>query len=1198
MKNAPFNSDDAVPNEAPEAMLTQALAQVPAGRDRAALVRRLDAFLRGLPEFQADPAPAPEPAPAFVAKANAPLSAGTQVGPFRIVKRLGAGGMGFVYLAESCDDLQRPVALKLLHVHDAKFHALFLRECKILAGLQHAGIAHLVDAGLDAAMPWMAMEYVDGVTLDVYLAREQPDLNQRLALVLKICEALTYAHRHMIIHRDLKPRNVMVTTEGELKLLDFGIASMLDPDTGEQDTRTAYSHLLMTPEYASPEQVNGQRLSAASDVYSLGVLFYEIVTGQRPYRLNPRFIAQTVKVINEAPITRPSSVFDAKNAASVRAARRLRGDLDTIILKALERDLLRRYASVEDLAGDLRAYRRGMPIKARPATLVYRVGKFVQRRFWPVLLGAALVTGTLAFTIQTRIQQQKLLREKETAERVTGFLVDMYRQTDPNLSKTNNVSALEILEHGRHELLANTMIQPEVSVQLSLSLAKVYRTMGLYNEAEMLLAKALNNASPGNETFFKLQLEMIETQQLLGRYGAAQQGLDRLNANAGKPAERRSVLLSYLQGRQYFLLGLQRKAMAAYQAAENYMNVLEPDEQMRLSYASAELSAARRNHRNAVALLTEQLKRQVTRYGQVHTTVAQTHLLLARQYIALSMFEPAREHLESAEHMSKQLLGSRHPLFLEVRLEYGVFYRCMGDAQSALLSLAALRDDMRNELGRRHPLFVRTLRELGGIYQELGNLQRAEAVLQEALTLNPLIFGEAHLETAQIMRQLAGVALAWCEPGRAGAFLEAAREHERKISRVHYPFLDESRTSQAGVFLKLGDYTLAADLFRADLRREGMPPLMCASLLNNLGLAIKFQGDYATAEATYLEALDLARADLEGQSLVATLMLNLGKLAHGDGRYRDALAWFDRYLKLSFLAYDDLVSGACYRAHSMIALGMSEEAYSDLQFFMAERQRRDQSEAETTARLHTFLGLAALDSGRTGEAELHFDRITRFMAESAQRTPVENVEVILLTARRLVRHGDHEQADLLLNQLQAIEIYRGDPYLAARIDHLAALHHLQMGAAASAVQQLERTLAVWREQARRDHPLTAMLYRDLARAYAANGALEEGYKAAREARRIFQSKELGLVHNTWDCLSLEGYMLFRLGRRETGYDLAARAHRGLSERFGGNHCLATTAQTRLQQLDALTPYLAGPPTWPDLAHILAEPAAANKTAHP
>lgn len=1189
MSHMPPSPDGAALDAAPETILTQALAQVPAGLDRVALVHRLDAFLRALPEFQADPSPAPTP-PA-VAKSNAPLPAGTQVGPFRIVKRLGAGGMGYVYLAESCDQLHRFVALKLLHVHDAKFHALFLRECKILAGLQHAGIAHLVDAGLDAAMPWLAMEYIDGVTLDVHLERAQPDLNQRLTLVLKICEALTYAHRHMIIHRDLKPRNVMVTAEGELKLLDFGIASMLDPDTGEQDTRTAYSHLLMTPEYASPEQVNGQRLSAASDVYSLGVLFYEIVTGQRPYRLNPRFIAQTVKVINEAPITRPSSVFDLKNSASVRRARRLRGDLDTIILKALERDLLRRYASVDDLADDLRAYRRGLPIKARPATLVYRMGKFVQRRFWPVLLGAAVAVGTLAFTIQTRIQQQQLLREKVTAERVTGFLVDMYRQTDPNLAKTNDVSALDILEHGRIELLANTTIQPEVSVQLSLSLAKVYRTMGRYNEAEMLLDKALNIAAPGNDNYFMLELEMIETKQLLGKYTEAQHGLDRLSANAGAPGERRAVLLAYLQGRQYFLLGLQQKAMAAYQTAESHVGVLELDEQMRLSFASAELSAARRNHQNAVSLLTEQLKLQQKRYGQIHTYVAQTHLLLARQYIALSMFEPAREHLESAELMSKQLLGTQHPLFLEVRLEYGVFYRRMGDVQSSLLSLAALLDDMRNEFGRRHPLFVRTLRELGGIYRDLGNFQRAEALLHEALVLNPLIFGETHQDTALIMRLLASVALKECEPGRAAAFLEGARDHERKISREHHPFLDETRTSQAGIFLKLGEYALAADLFRADLRHEGISPLLRASLLNNLGLALKFQGDYVGAKEAYEQALGIALADLEGQTLCGTLMLNLGKLSHGDGRYQEALTWFDRYLKLPHLEYGDMVRGACYRGHTMIALGLSEEAYADLQFFLAETQRGDEEDVALAAALHTFLGLAALDSGRTREAERHFDLITRFMTESVQRTPVENVEVVLLTARRLVRHGDFAQADLLVTKLQDIELYRTDPYLAARIDHLAALHHLQMGSPACAVQQLERTLADWRQRARQDHPLTALLYRDLARAYAATGALGEAYKSAREARRIYQSEQLGLAHNTWDCLSLEGYLMFRLGHRETGYDLAARAHRGLSERFGGNHCLAVEAQARLQQLDALAPYPAAPPSWPALAKTVAEVSA-------
>ena len=295
---------------------------------------------------------------------------GSHCGPFRIEKELGKGGMGGVYLATRSDDLKLKVALKTLtHVH-ARSRALFEKECRILSGLKHPNIAHLIDAGiLPSGRPWLAMEYVEGTNLGDWLSQNKPNLEERIGLFLKICDAVSYAHRQMIIHRDIKPGNIMVQANGDPKLLDFGIAATLNPDTGEQHTVTIEVGGMMTPEYASPEQINGLRLGTASDVYSLGVVLYQVLTDTLPYHVKTRHPLEMARMINEVSITRPSATINEETRTKVQFASRLRGDLDTIVLKALEREVSRRYAGVEDLAGDLRRYQQGLPIKARPRNL-------------------------------------------------------------------------------------------------------------------------------------------------------------------------------------------------------------------------------------------------------------------------------------------------------------------------------------------------------------------------------------------------------------------------------------------------------------------------------------------------------------------------------------------------------------------------------------------------------------------------------------------------------------------------------------------------------------------------------------------------------------------------------------------------------------------------------------------------------------
>ena len=304
----------------------------------------------------------------------APVVVGHRVGAYEIVRELGRGGMGVVYLGVRVDDQYRKaVAIKVLRAALDRdvLHARFARERQILASLDHPDIARLTDAGTTAeGLPYLVMDLVDGMPIDDYCRRHDLPIEARLALFRRVCDAVHHAHRHLVVHRDLKPRNILVTADGSPRLLDFGIAKLLGPDdgaapgshhTGERVTETGLH--LMTPEYASPEQARGDVVTTASDIYSLGVILFQLLTGQRPYRLPSTRLDEIVRTICDTPAARPSTV------AGPTVTRRLRGDLDAIVLTALRKEPERRYASVAQLSEDVRLHLAGHPIVARPDTL-------------------------------------------------------------------------------------------------------------------------------------------------------------------------------------------------------------------------------------------------------------------------------------------------------------------------------------------------------------------------------------------------------------------------------------------------------------------------------------------------------------------------------------------------------------------------------------------------------------------------------------------------------------------------------------------------------------------------------------------------------------------------------------------------------------------------------------------------------------
>jgi serine/threonine protein kinase/tetratricopeptide (TPR) repeat protein len=390
-----------------------------------------------------------------VAAGAADTSAGILVGPYRLIREIGRGGMGTVYLAVRNDDVfQKRVAIKILDrgAHNAGVLGRFRTERQILASLEHPYIAGLLDGGTTAdGAPYFAMEYVDGQPISDYCDSRQLDTTERLQLFRKVCAAVQYAHQNLIIHRDIKPGNVLVTGDGTPKLLDFGIAKLLNPELGGHALApTMMGALLMTPEYASPEQVRGETVTTATDVYSLGVLLYELLTGQPPYRLESRAPAEVARVVCESVPVRPSTVVttiryvpdanavtEAQDAPSdrpraytgprtavdtERLRRRLAGDLDNIVLKALSKEPTRRYASADQFSEDIDRHLRGLPVIARKDTLGYRTSKFVQRNRAAVITAVVtfitLIAGIVGTAWQARVARAERARAEQRFDEV------------------------------------------------------------------------------------------------------------------------------------------------------------------------------------------------------------------------------------------------------------------------------------------------------------------------------------------------------------------------------------------------------------------------------------------------------------------------------------------------------------------------------------------------------------------------------------------------------------------------------------------------------------------------------------------------------------------------------------------------------------------------------------------------------------
>jgi serine/threonine-protein kinase len=829
-----FHGAEALAGPEREAFLARETAGDAALR---AEVESLLAAAEGRPAFLEQPAVA---AVAPVEAAEPELELPATLGPYRLLSEIGRGGMGRVYLAEQATEaFRRQVAIKLL-AGPGLFRERFRAEQRILAALEHPGIARLYDAGTapDGRL-FLALEYVEGETLTAHAAARGLGLAARLRLFGEVCAAVDYAHRHLVVHRDLKPANILVTAAGEPKLLDFGIAKLLQPETGAA-SETIAALRWMTPEYASPEQVRGEAISTASDVYSLGVILYELLTGERPYRLTTRTPEEASRAVLEQEPRRPSTAASSDGGVPAVERRRLRGDLDTIVLKALAKDPARRYASAAALAEDLRRHLEGRPVHAQPDRLGYRARKFVRRHLAGVAAGAlaavSLIAGLGAALWQARIargERDRARIEAAKANETARFLSALFENADPARARGERLTVREVLDRGAARLGRDLEGQPEVRASLLALIGSVYRDLGLLDPARRTLEEARRVAEAGAGG------ESLATAQALAELAALQRLLGDLET--GRAAADRALAIRERR------LGPEHPEVARTLAT---LALFDRNQGAR--------PEARRKLERALAIAER------GQIAPVETAKWLNHLGLIQQDLgeletAVATYRRALEQLERAE-------GPESPLLALPLDNLGMTLRALGRLEESRGVLERALAQAEKGYGTAHSQYGTALNSLGNVLLDLGRHEEArERFRAAAVNYERALGSESHYLPWPITNE----ALCLMElkrPGEALAlFRRALALREKSYGAEHW----EVASSHADV-----------------------------------GLALAALGDRGGAEAAMRRAVAIGRRVIVPPTpTFAELAIYLAELLAEDRRDEEARALFEEALGILRAAY-------------------------------------------------------------------------------------------------------------------------------------------------------------------------------------------------------------------------------------------------------------------------------------------------------
>ncbi len=691
---------------------------------------------------------------------------GARLGPYQLVSLIGSGGMGEVYLAERIDDeFEQQVAIKLVRgaLLTDDVRARLRTERQILASLKHPNIATLLDGGTAPdGTPYLVMEYIIGIPIDAYCDRHELGIAERLQLFCKVCAAVQCAHQSLIVHRDLKPNNILVTTEGEPKLLDFGIAKLLDTQLGRLDaTVTHHEFRVMTPAHASPEQVRGEAITTASDIYVLGVLLYELLSGRRPfvlpgnYRMTDveRLVCNTTPLLPSAMVNRcaqetPGMMYDlaySRHTSINKLARQLRGDLDCIVMMAMRKEPARRYSSAAQLAEDLQHWLQGQPVMACKDSWLYRSNKFLHRHIWATAAALTFMMLLAGFSVLTYLQSQSVTRERDRAEQVSSFLIELFELSDPSQSRGNELKARELLDIGARRIDSNLQSQPATRATLLATIGKVYGSLGLYQEAQAALEKSLQTRQQlfgeQHDDIVTTLIAQSDIKLAMGELDAASQDLERASALTTQLHGKQSVALAPIlrvQGKvalergQYPLA--ERSLRTALSLYDQHGHSNSSDKAAALSDLGKAL-ADQYQEAKAEPLYRAALAIDLHELGADHPRVAELKNRLADALEGQGKYAEAEPFFHEAVDNKRRVLGSTHPETIDTLENYGNFLRRKGDFVQAEAVLIEALQANRKLYGEQHSYVGYDRVNLGLLAYDRGDYRSAETEFRAALTI-------------------------------------------------------------------------------------------------------------------------------------------------------------------------------------------------------------------------------------------------------------------------------------------------------------------------------------------------------------------------------------------------------------------------------------------------------------------------------
>lgn len=838
---------------------------------------------------------------------------GKKIGPYKLIRQLGEGGMGSVFEAERCDgEFNQTVAIKLIRkgVDTVDNIKRFHMEEEILARLHHPNIAQLYDGGLtEDGNPYLVMEFVNGVPVDDYCFEHYLTVSERIKLFRDVCSAVQYAHGNLIIHRDIKTKNIFVTHEGVVKILDFGVAKLLDPGVTDVTLlKTLPGQKFWTPYYASPEQVTGEIVTVATDVYALGILLYKLLTDTYPFDLDGKSTAEIERMIVESLPVPPSQAV--KSANTECAARRqlspselrktLTGDLDALVLKAIRKDAKYRYRSVEQLLDDIGRYQNGMPLTARKGTIRYRFSKFANRNKAALSTIAIVLVAVAIMGIYHvfKLTEQRNLAQLESAKALAAqdYLVELFEAADPSENRGEQITVQEIVDRGIAQLEENLSGEPEVHLEMLKVLGRVKQALGDFDHSAELLEEALNSTRElrGDE-----HADVAATAAMLGEvlrwdgeYDRAESLLrEALAIQRGLVREDDAGIASNIHR-----LARTLEMKGNFDEAEELYNEALAMRERLFGEHSAAVSATLNNmgwllHQKGNHIESEEfLRRSLVIKEQLleppHPDIASTMSNLSVVLRSLRNHEDAENFAEQALEQEIKLHGEDHPRVTTALNNRSLILLDLGHYQEAETVYRHILENNRRQLGPDHIYVGFSLSGLAIALIEDGRNEEALPYIEEALEVTRKAVGEEHRYYAMSLK-LKGDALINQDPGGAVSIYDQSFQIFERVAEDH-PGIARALTGLGRAYAAGSETDAAEAAFKNALafQRRVLPaghPNVILPLIN-LGQLLTDQGRMDEAEPLLLEAVEISAERLppgHWQGIAARLELAVCLKANG-----------------------------------------------------------------------------------------------------------------------------------------------------------------------------------------------------------------------------------------------------------------------------------------------------------------------------